>query len=83
MKFACEDDKSDEEEINYEIGLSKWLTDINEQMKGFTYWPPSDQDAGNFVRKEKPVDRSWPKYSVEVLRYYGKFLNLNYYINIY
>jgi len=62
-------------------------------MKGFTYWLPSDQNAGNFVRKEKPVDRSWSKYSIEVLRYYGKqilkslelwwaFINLFYYPNI-
>jgi len=62
-------------------------------MKGFTYWPPSDQDAGNFVRKEKLIDRSWPKYSIEILRYYGKrilkslelwwaFINLFYYPNV-
>lgn len=72
LKFVWEDDNSDEEEINYEIGLTKWLTDINEQMKGFTYWSPSDQDAGIFVRKEKSVDQSWPKYSVEVLKYYDE-----------
>ena len=71
MKFARENE-SNEEVINYEVGLTKWLTDINNEMKGFTYWPPSDQDAGNFVRKEKPMDQSWSKYSIEVLRYYGK-----------
>ncbi|XP_026831327.1 uncharacterized protein LOC105283118 isoform X4 [Ooceraea biroi] len=75
LKFSQEDNNSDEEEINYEVGLTKWLTDIDdEQMKGFTYWPPSDQDAGNFVRKEKPVECSWPKYAIEVLRYYNLYI---------
>ncbi|XP_018399469.1 PREDICTED: uncharacterized protein LOC108777154 [Cyphomyrmex costatus] len=36
LKFTQEDVDNDEE-INYEIGLTKWLTNIDEQMKGFTY----------------------------------------------
>ncbi|XP_067210146.1 uncharacterized protein [Linepithema humile] len=76
LKFARENDKSDEEEINYEIGLTKWLTDIDDELKDFTYWPLSDQDVGNFVKKEKAVDRSWPKYSIEVLRYYDLYIKV-------
>lgn len=56
--------------INYEVGLTKWLSDIDEQMKGFTYWPPSD--TSTYVRKERPIDQSWPRYEIEVLRYYGE-----------
>lgn len=71
LKFTREDQsQSDEEEISYEVGLTKWLSDIDEKMKGFTYWPPSD--ASIFVRKERPVDLSWSRYNVEVLRYYGE-----------
>lgn len=71
LKFTREDDESDDEQvINYEVGLTKWLSNIDEQMKGFTYWPPSDTSI--YVRKERPVDQSWPRYEIEVLRYYGE-----------
>lgn len=72
LKFTSQKNENDNEDIEYEIGLAKWLFDIDEEMRGFTYWPPSDQDVGTLIRKEKPVDHSWLKYSVEVLRYYGK-----------
>lgn len=67
--------KTDEEsnDIIYEVGLAKWIVDLNDDMMGTTKWPPSSVNAGKLIRKEVSPDPNWPVSCVEVIRYFGKF----------
>ncbi|XP_024885575.1 uncharacterized protein LOC112463402 [Temnothorax curvispinosus] len=68
LKFLPDDVNNDN--ICYDIGLTKWLIEVNEDMEGQTYWPPRNVEAGSLVRKEVNADETWPKYRVHVKRYH-------------
>lgn len=49
VKFLSTDDDEDE---YYEIALSKWLKDLNENMFGNVLWPGDNSVAGTLVRAQ-------------------------------
>lgn len=69
VKFLPTDDEEDE---YYEVALSKWLKDIDENMIGNVFWPQDTSVAGTLVRAQHNALSSWLTYPVEVKRYYGK-----------
>lgn len=69
VKFLPTD--NDENEY-YEVALSKWLKDIDENMIGNILWPGDNAVAGTFVRTQESAQSNWLTYAVEVKRYYGK-----------
>lgn len=58
------------------MSLAKWIVDLNDDMIGMTKWPPPSVDAGKLIRKEASSDSNWPLSSVEVIRYFGKSIQL-------
>ncbi|EZA48415.1 hypothetical protein X777_13805, partial [Ooceraea biroi] len=73
FKFILENDNND---IYYDVGLTKWLIGVNEDMEGETYWPPHNIEAGSLIRKEVDADKTWPKFRVRIKRYHGTYLIL-------
>lgn len=74
LKLFYDNDVEEELEDNvfYEIGLSKWLVKV-ENMIGMTYWPPNNQNVALCVREERAADpKTWDKLNIEVKRYKGK-----------
>ncbi|XP_011858841.1 PREDICTED: uncharacterized protein LOC105556365 isoform X2 [Vollenhovia emeryi] len=72
LKLFNNNDVEEELEENnfYEIGLSKWLFEVDENMIGMTYWPPSNQNVALCVREERAADpKTWDKLRIEVKRY--------------
>lgn len=62
-----------EENVFYEIGLSKWLLEVDENMIGMTYWPSNNQNVTLYVREKRAADpKTWDKLCIEVKRYKGK-----------
>ncbi|XP_011688260.1 PREDICTED: uncharacterized protein LOC105450208 isoform X4 [Wasmannia auropunctata] len=62
--------KGSDDDTAYEVGLAKWIVDLNEDMIGTTKWPPPSVDAGKLIRKEASPNSNWPVSSVEVIRYF-------------
>jgi hypothetical protein len=69
VKFLSIDDDEDE---FYEVALSKWLIDLDENMIGNLFWPEDKSAAGMLVRTQINAQSNWSTYTVEVKRYYGK-----------
>jgi len=62
-----------EENVFYEIGLSKWLFKVDENMIGMTYWPPNNQNVALWVREERAANpKTWDKLCIKVKRYKSK-----------
>lgn len=57
----------------FEVGLAKWLIGtLDDNMVGETKWPPKKTSATNLIKTEAPCDPTWPTFSVQVMRFYGK-----------
>lgn len=57
----------------YEVGLTKWITVLDENMIGKIKWPPCD--AGTFVRKERSACPDWEEECIIVRRFYDTYIN--------
>lgn len=56
-----------------DVGLRKWIcTDLDDEMRGKIYWPPDPKSVTQFVKTEETFKTDWPKYDVEVKRFYSE-----------
>lgn len=61
------------EDESVEVSLTSWLKgDLDEDMRGETYWPDDNSLAASLVRNEKAFDPTWRTFDVVVLKHYGK-----------
>lgn len=76
VKFINEDDMcDDEDDALFEVGLTKWLGDIDDKIKTNISWPPrSIQSVA--LKKEMNASLLWPEYNVVVLRFYSTLVCL-------
>ncbi|TGZ52546.1 hypothetical protein DBV15_07955 [Temnothorax longispinosus] len=72
VKFLSTDNDKDE---YYEVALSKWLQDLDENMIGSILWPGDNSTAGMLVRTQVNAQSNWSIYAVEVKRYYDTYLH--------
>lgn len=72
MKFLSVTDDEEADDEYYEVALSKWLEDVDENMIGNVFWPEDKSIAGTLVRTQANAQSNWPTYTVEVKRYYGE-----------
>ncbi|XP_011859940.1 PREDICTED: uncharacterized protein LOC105557337 [Vollenhovia emeryi] len=70
IKFINETKNESNDDTDYEVGLAKWITDLNEDMIGMTKWPPPSINAGKLIRREVSSNPNWPLCCVEVIRYF-------------
>ncbi|XP_071629100.1 uncharacterized protein [Temnothorax longispinosus] len=72
VKFLSIDNDEDE---YYEVALSKWLQDLDENMIGSILWPGDDSTAGTLVRTQVNAQSNWSIHTVEVKRYYDTYFH--------
>ncbi|XP_029174575.1 uncharacterized protein LOC114943164 isoform X2 [Nylanderia fulva] len=72
VKFLSTDDEETDDEC-YEVALSKWLEDLDENRIGNIFWPEDKSIAGTLVRTQANAESNWPTYTVEVKRYYDTY----------
>ncbi|XP_036141259.1 uncharacterized protein LOC105829668 isoform X3 [Monomorium pharaonis] len=72
VKFLPTDGDEDE---YYEVALSKWIQDLDENMIGNILWPGDNSAAGMLVRTQANAQSNWSTYIVEVKRYYDTYFN--------
>ncbi|XP_071564491.1 uncharacterized protein [Temnothorax nylanderi] len=72
VKFLSTDNDKDE---YYEVALSKWLQDLDENMIGSILWPGDNSTAGTLVRTQVNAQSNWSIYTVEVKRYYDTYFH--------
>lgn len=62
-------------DVYIDVGLRKWIcTDLDDEMRGKTYWPPNPKSVTHLVKTEESFKASWPKHDVEIKRFYSKIL---------
>ncbi|XP_024887607.1 uncharacterized protein LOC112464697, partial [Temnothorax curvispinosus] len=72
VKFLSADNDEDE---YYEVALSKWLQDLDENLIGSILWPGDNSTAGTLVRTQVNAQSNWSIYAVEVKRYYDTYFH--------
>lgn len=76
MKFInedvdCDEDVNcDEDDSLFEVGLTKWLKQLDEETNIKISWPPKSEQS-TAIKKEADALPSWPIYNVIVLKLYG------------
>jgi len=57
-----------------EVSLSAWLCgDIDDEMKGQTFWPKDDRNVMKLIQMEASHDpENWNTANIQVMRFYGK-----------
>ncbi|KAK3911574.1 Halomucin [Frankliniella fusca] len=59
-----------------EVSLASWLVgDLDDNMNGYTRWPPDSKPISQLVKNEIPADDKWEKFRVQVMRFYGTFID--------
>ncbi|KYN22211.1 hypothetical protein ALC57_05393, partial [Trachymyrmex cornetzi] len=64
---------SEDNNIYYEVALTKWLVQIDDNMIGKLLWPKNNSIAGKLVRSEANADETWQQFEVEVKRYHETY----------
>lgn len=71
MKFVNEDVDCDEEDDSlFEVGLTKWLKELDDENNAKISWPPKSEQS-TAIKKQTDALPSWPIYNVTVLKSYG------------
>ncbi|XP_029173429.1 uncharacterized protein LOC114942272 isoform X2 [Nylanderia fulva] len=74
LKFINEDVDCDEEDDSlFEVGLIKWLKQLDEETNAKISWPPKSEQS-TAIKKEIDALPSWPIYNVTVLKCYDTLL---------
>ncbi|XP_011161752.1 uncharacterized protein LOC105197192 isoform X1 [Solenopsis invicta] len=70
VKFLSTDDDEDE---YYEIALTKWLIDLDENMIGNIFWPEDNFVTETLVQTQANAQLYWFTHAIEVKRYYDTY----------
>ncbi|KMQ85236.1 hypothetical protein RF55_16325 [Lasius niger] len=79
VKFLkTNNEDSDNDEIEYEVGRTKWLVDFNNNNDYIDktlmiLWPPKSSMVCNAVKMDKNPDSSWRTEQVQVKKFYSMF----------
>lgn len=69
MKFVNEDvDCDEEDDAFFEVGLTKWLKELDDENNAKISWPPKSEQS-TAIKKQTDALPSWPIY--KVLKSYG------------
>lgn len=97
MKFLKTNEDSDNDEVEYEVGRTKWLVGSNSKndyidKKLTILWPPKSSMVCNAVKMDKDPDSLWRIEQVQIKKLYSMlkfFLSyffltyMFYYCNVY
>ncbi len=80
MKFLPAEENEDEE-VCYDLGLSKWISAQSSDGKVTIWWPPSNQHSLAIKHLKDPAE-GWNEYDAVVKKYYGMLILVYYCINV-
>lgn len=67
--FETDDDDSQ----YFEVGWKDWIvSDLDDDLKGETKWPPKSKPATPLIKVQAPFDPLWETHCIQVMRFYGK-----------